>query len=160
MFIITAKLSLRRLALGSAAVLLLCCGLFAVSRRPDVQPTAAAQSICVKGLHSNSDRVEYLTSLGWEVQEEPISCQELVIPSEFDETYAQYVALQSEQGFDLSKYAGKRVKRYTYHITNHPTGEDNVQVNLLLYRGTVVGGEVLSPQPDGLLHGLARPGQN
>ena len=62
-----------------------------------------------------------------------------------------------KQGFDLEKYAGKRVKRYTYEVFNYPTGESGVQVNLLVCKNTVVGGEVLSPQLDGFLHGLAMP---
>ena len=57
----------------------------------------------------------------------------------------------------MKKYAGKRLKRYTYEITNYPTGESGVQVNLLIYKNTVVGGEVLSAQLDGFLHGLTPP---
>jgi len=57
----------------------------------------------------------------------------------------------------LTKCAGKRVKRYTYEITNYPTGESGVQANLLIYKNTVVGGEVLSAQLDGFLHGLTMP---
>ena len=57
----------------------------------------------------------------------------------------------------MQKYAGKRVKRYTYEILNYPTGEAEVQVNLLIRKNTVVGGEVLSPQLDGFLHGLSMP---
>ena len=74
-----------------------------------------------------------------------------------DASYDDYLALQSGQGFDLSKYAGKRVKRYTYEITNYPTGETGILANLLIYKNTVIGGEVLSPQLDGFLHGLAMP---
>ena len=49
-----------------------------------------------------------------------------------DDSYQEYLALQADQGFDLEKYAGKRVKRYTYEVLNYPTGESGVQVNLLL----------------------------
>ena len=86
-----------------------------------------------------------------------MTTQELVIPQEMDDSYAQYLALQQEQGFDLTRYKGKRAKRYTYEITNYPTGESGVQANLLIYKNTVIGGEVLSPQLDGFLHGLAMP---
>ena len=74
-----------------------------------------------------------------------------------DDSYDEYLALQSQQGFDLTQYAGKRVKRYTYEIANYPTGETGVQANLLIYKNTVIGGEVLSPQMDGFLHGLTMP---
>ena len=98
-----------------------------------------------------------LQSYGWEVSAEPLATEELLIPKEMDASYDDYLALQSGQGFDLSKYAGKRVKRYTYEITNYPTGETGILANLLIYKNTVIGGEVLSPQLDGFLHGLAMP---
>ena len=88
---------------------------------------------------------------------DPLAIQELLIPQEMDESYTEYLALQTSQGFDLNKYAGKRVKRYTYEVLNYPTGETGVQVNLLICKNTVVGGEVLSPRLDGFLHGLAMP---
>lgn len=90
----------------------------------------------------------YLQSYGWEVSAEPLATEELLIPKEMDASYDDYLALQSGQGFDLSKYAGKRVKRYTYEITNYPTGETGILANLLIYKNTVIGGEVLSPQLD------------
>ena len=99
----------------------------------------------------------YLQAWGWQVSGEPIVTQELLIPEELDESYQDYLALQSAQGFDLEKCAGKRVKRYTYEITNYPTGETGVQANLLIRKNTVVGGEIMSSQPGGFLHGLAMP---
>lgn len=158
MFIWTARLRRGKLALGAAAVLLLC-GAAAVvggflSGDVDAASTGPASP---KGVKTNEDRVAYLESYGWQVSPEPVSVEELLIPEEFDETYDQYLALQSGQGFDLTKYRGKRVKRYTYEITNYPSGETGVQANLLLYKTTVVGGEVLSPELDGFLHGLAMP---
>ena len=83
--------------------------------------------------------------------------EELIIPEEFDDTYTQYLALQSGQGFDLTQYSGKRVKRYTYEITNYPTGESGVQAGLLIYKNTVIGGDVLSSQLGGFIHGLEMP---
>ena len=111
----------------------------------------------VRGIRDNDDRVAYLNELGWTVSAEPIATEELLIPDHFDDTYSDYLALQEGQGFDLSRYCGKRVKRYTYEITNYPTGEAGVQVALLVYRSTVIGGEVLSPTTGGFLHGLAKP---
>ena len=49
------------------------------------------------------------------------------------------------------------MKRYTYEITNYPTGRTGILANLLIYKNTVIGGEVRSPQLDGFLHGLAMP---
>lgn len=160
MFIVTAKLRRGRLLAGAVAVACLIGAVVVVSgalsaRGVDAVSTAPSSP---KGMRTNEDRVAYLESWGWQVSEAPISVEELLIPQEFDETYDQYLKLQSDQGFDLSKYQGKRVKRYTYEISNYPTGETGVQVGVLIYKNTVVGGEVLSSQLDGFIHGLGMPG--
>lgn len=158
MLIVTAKIPRRKLAFGAAmAALACCCALVLNLTRFDSWEVSAPAGPDPTGVKSNEDRVDYLRAFGWEVNSEPLSTQELLIPEEMDESYDEYLALQSDQGFDLTKYAGKRVKRYTYEITNYPTGEQGVQANLLLYKNTVIGGEVLSPQLDGFLHGLSMP---
>lgn len=158
MFIITAKIPRRKLAAGVAAAALLCC--CAVAGTADLSPSRATAAAAVpdpKGVSSNEKRVAYLNALGWEVTGEPIATEELLIPEEMDDSYTEYLDLQAKQGFDLASYAGKRVKRYTYEVTNYPTGETGVQVNLLIHRSRVIGGEVLSPQMDGFVHGLTGP---
>ena len=158
MLIVTAKVPRRKLAFGVALAALLCCCALALNLSSGaVREVGGSAAPDPKGVKSNQDRVDYLATYGWEVVQEPLATQELIIPEEMDESYDEYLALQGEQGFDLAKYAGKRVKRYTYEVTNYPTGEQGVQANLLLYKNTVIGGEVLSPQLDGFLHGLAMP---
>lgn len=158
MLIITAKVPRRKLALGVVLAALVCCCALALNLGGlAAQEVAASAAPDAKGVKTNEDRVAYLAGYGWQVLEEPLATQELIIPQEMDESYDEYLALQTQQGFDLEKYAGKRVKRYTYEVTNYPTGETGVQANLLIYRNTVIGGEVLSPQLDGFLHGLAMP---
>ena len=159
MFIWTAKLRRGRLAAGAAALLLALCGaaVLAGGLSPGEVDAVSPAPASPKGIKTNEDRVAYLADFGWQVSPEPIATQEMLIPKEMDESYNEYLALQSGQGFDLEKYAGKRAKRYTYEITNYPTGEAGVQVNLLIYKNTIIAGEVLSPQLDGFLHGLAMP---
>lgn len=158
MLIVTAKLSRRRLALwGAAVAALLCCALLFGSGRGQpalgVEPAAAG----TKTVKTNDDRIQFLSTYGWQVAPEPTAVEELLIPKEFDDSYRDYLTLQAEQGFDLTRLAGKRLKRYTYQITNYPTGENDVRVNLLIHKNTVVGGEVLSSKLDGFLHGLSMP---
>ena len=160
MLIVTAKLSRRKLALWGAAVVgLLCVALLLSSNRG--QPALGVESAAVetKGIKTNEDRIQFLSTYGWQVAPDPVAVEELLIPKEFDDSYHDYLALQSEQGFDLTRLAGKRLKRYTYQITNYPTGERDVRVNLLVYKNAVVGGEVLSSKLDGFLHGLSMPSQ-
>lgn len=158
MFIFTAKVNRRKLAIGAVAAVALCGILVAAVTLLGGRGEAVSTSASPKGVKTNEDRVAYLESYGWTVQPDPIAVEELLIPESFDETYDQYLALQSGQGFDLTKYQGKRVKRYAYTITNYPTGETGVQAGLLVYKNTVIGGEVLSSQIDGFIHGLALPG--
>ena len=120
MFIFTAKVPRRKLALGVTLAALACCCLFALDLGPSPAQAAAASAPGVKGVRTNRDRVDFLRSFGWEVAEEPLATQEMVIPQEFDDSYAQYIDLQRQQGFDLERYAGKRAKRYSYEILNYP----------------------------------------
>ena len=157
-FILTARLPRRKLAISVAAAALLCCAGLVMNLDPPALPTVAASTAPdTTGISSNEDWVSFLSQYGWQVNQEPLVTEELTIPKEMDESYDEYLELQTAQGFDLTKYAGKRVKRYTYEITNYPSGETGVQANLLIYRDKVVGGEVLSPQMNGFVHGLSMP---
>lgn len=136
---------------------LLCCALLlgAGQSRPTLGVDPAA--VNPNGIKTEADRVRFLADYGWQVSPDAPVVEELLVPKEFDESYRDYLALQAEQGFDLTRLAGKRVKRYTYQVTNYPTGESDVRLNLLIHKNTVVGGEVLSSKLDGFLHGLTKP---
>lgn len=157
MFIFTAKLNRRRILAGAAAAVLVCAAVAGAVVLLGGRGAAVSTAASPKGVKTNEDRVAYLQSYGWTVVPEAVRVEELIIPEEFDDTYTQYLALQSGQGFDLTQYSGKRVKRYTYEITNYPTGEAGVQAGLLIYKNTVIGGDVLSSQLGGFIHGLEMP---
>lgn len=158
MFIFTARIHKRRLAAAAAAMILLCGTAFAVSRLDDGRSVDTSAAAAPSGkVKSNEDRIAYLERFGWQVSGEPLAVEELLVPEEFDESYAEYLQLQSDQGFDLTALCGKRVKRYTYAILNYPGGETGAQVSLLICKNRVVGGEVLSPADGGTLHGLEMP---
>ena len=155
MLIVTAKMPKRKLTLGVAAAALLCCCAIALNFGHALTREASAPAgPNPKGIKSNQDRIDYLSAYGWQVSDEPVATQELLIPEEMDDSYTEYLTLQNEQGFDLQKYAGKRVKRYTYDLLNYPGGV-KAQAHLLLYKNRVIAGEVLG---EGFLHGLATPG--
>lgn len=141
MFIVTARVPKRRLMAGAVAILC-CCLVIAtaliLTLGGEAVPTAAETS----GIRTNEDRIAYLNELGWHVLENPVLTEELVIPQTFDESYTDYLALQSGQGFDLTRYSGKRIKRYTYNVTNYPEGDVVVQAALLICRNKVIGGQI------------------
>ena len=110
------------------------------------------------GMETTEERTAYLASLGWEVDAASETGRDVVLPEELDGVLLQYNELQKQQGFDLTQYKGRRVKRYTYEVTNYPSGEQGVEAGLLIYKNTVIAGEVLSASLGGFIHGLAMPG--
>ena len=157
MLIFTARVRKGPIIAVAAAAALVCLALLAGSVFLPGREAAASAATGPAGVRSNEDRIAYLESYGWVVGDQPVSVEELVIPEELDDSYSQYLELQASQGFDLTEYQGKRVKRYTYQVANYPSGDGEVLANLLIHKNTVIGGEVLSAQPGGFIHGLARP---
>lgn len=141
MFIVTAKVPRRRLLAGAVTVLC-CCVVIATALILTLGGQAVPTSAEASGVRSNEDRIAYLNGLGWQVSANPVITEELLIPETFDESYDDYLALQSQQGFDLTQYCGKRVKRYTYDVTNYPDSEVGVQAALLVYKNKVIGGQL------------------
>ena len=111
MLIVTAKVPKRKLAFGVALAAMACCCALVLNLGTSAVREVASPSVPdPKGVKTNEDRVAYLADFGWQVSPEPIATQEMLIPKEMDESYNEYLALQSGQGFDLEKYAGKRAK--------------------------------------------------
>ena len=161
MFIFTAKLNRKKILLGAAAAvaLVLTAGVrlagdvAAISIwNTDADAAAgsgeeAEETVSTLAL-TNEERIAYLQACGWEVDANSCVMQEVIIPSDFDETYQSYAELQARQGFDLEKLKGKRVKQITYTVTNYP-GEGDVIAELLVYRGNIVAGDICSMKTDG-----------
>ncbi len=156
MIIVTARVPKRRLLAGGITAFC-CCAVVAAALLVTLGGRAVTASAEVKHIRTNDDRLAYLGGLGWQVYPQPIATEELLIPEEFDDSYAGYLKLQQDQGFDLSRYCGKRVKRYTYQLTNYPSQAEPVQIALLIYKDKVVGGQIQSASGS-FLHGLAMPG--
>lgn len=106
---------------------------------------------------TEQQRQEFMANLGWQVSPEPEEAAEVVIPKKFDDVYQSYNAIQKEQGMDLSRWRGKRCKRYSYEVLNHPSGLSNIRLNLLVCGGKIIGGDVCSLGLDGFLQGLCYP---
>lgn len=117
--------------------------------------TTSGETVRVK---SSNQRITYLEQWGWEVDPTALATQTLLIPTILDDSYVEYMSLQTEQGFpSLSNFCGQQVVQYTYQVSNYPTGEEGVQVNLLCYQHQVIAGEVFSHEEEGFIHGLKRP---
>ena len=106
------------------------------------------------GLDTTEKRVEYLASLGWEVDASSETVKEIVLPETLGGVLAEYNELQKQQGFDLSQYCGEVCESYTYVLTSYPSGETGVIAQLFIYKGRVIGGDIHSAALGGFMHGL------
>ncbi len=152
MVILTAKLSKPKLigiVCAAAAVLIFIIVLANRGSAADLQETAG------KKLETPESRVEFLTSAGYTVAQEPVRTQEVRIPEEFNEVYTQYNAIQQSQGFDLTKYQGKTIMQYVYQVENYP-GESSepVYATLLLYKNKLIGADLSRGGTEGFLRPL------
>ena len=155
MFVMTAKVDMKKIAiiLGAAAALII--GVILLfGGEQDTQPTAAPS------LATNEGRVKFLTDHGWDVVVSPVETSQVKVPAEDSDVFDRYNALQKSQGYDLSKYAGKKVMRYVYLIKNYPGATDPVYATLLVYKDQVIGGDVTDTSARGVIQGFRMPSSN
>ncbi|MBP3705014.1 MAG: DUF4830 domain-containing protein [Clostridia bacterium] len=104
---------------------------------------------------TNEERLAFLSSFGWTLEEEPADVREVVIPAEFSDVYTAYNAMQIAQGFDLQPYAGEKCTQYRYIITNYPDCTETVIATLLVCEDRIIGGDIAVETADGFMHGFA-----
>ncbi len=155
LFIVSFKATKKKLIVLSlilvavaAAVVLLC-----MAGKGEATQTASGYSLMAE---TSADRAHFLAQYGWEVAAEPVEICEVIIPEEFNDVYQNYNAIQKQQEMDLSRYKGKRVKKWTYQIMNYPDKPEGVFANLLVADGRVIGGDISSTELGGFMHGFDR----
>lgn len=107
-------------------------------------------------IKNTEDLSALLRSMGWECDPAQLTEQETALPQQFDDTFIAYNAIQLQQGFDLTKYAGKLVTVYTVPLTNYPNTSDAVLATVIVYKGKVIGGDIHAAAMDGFMHGLTK----
>lgn len=106
------------------------------------------------GVTTQAARLACLAHYGWQADPGGESVKTVHIPDPLDATFRAYNHIQTPCGFDLERHVGKNVQCYSYPINNPPDGvSEPVYVNLLIYEGTVIGGDYMSPA----LNGFMRP---
>lgn len=151
MMILTAKVDFKKIMvilLSLAAVLLALILIFG-GKSQDTAATGATGS--------NDSRVKFLEGFGWQVTPTPHETTQVRIPEESGEMFRRYNALQKGQGYDLSKYSGKKVMRYVYEITNYPGATEPVYATVLVYKDKVIGGDVTDTAAKGKIRGFQMP---
>ncbi|MDP4153651.1 MAG: DUF4830 domain-containing protein [Bacillota bacterium] len=123
-------------------------------------PGAKSQDVVSKGINfknikTNEDRIAFLRQYGWEVNEQPVSVQEVTIPQTFDDVYTRYNKIQQKNGLDLTKYKGCRAKRWTYAVKNYPIDVGTqVYADILVCNDRVIGGDIATWNLNGFMHGF------
>ena len=152
MMVMTAKVNPKKvmLALAAVAALVLALILLLGGGQEPTQTSAPAAS-------SNDQRVKFLTDFGWDVTTSPTESSQVKIPGKTSEVFERYNALQKSQGYDLSKFAGKKVMRYVYKINNYPGATEPVYATLLVYKNQIIGGDVTDTAAKGKIRGFRMP---
>lgn len=150
MFIITAKCSKRRVVkiLLIFALLLSLFLALRACRHSSPPPVIAA---------GTKERIAYLASLGWEVNDQPIETLSVTLGETLEEPYLSYNDLQRSQGFDLTRYCGQTLSRYTYVVTNYPDASLPCQADLYVCDGVLAAGDIVCTGENGFMAGLAFP---
>lgn len=158
MMIVSAKVSKRKILTGVVVAALVILLLVVLLRKASSPGSAAAEEpVQTTEAGTNEARVAFLNSFGWEVRETPVETQEVRVPEEFNDVFTRYNQLQQSQGFDLTEYAGKTVKRYVYAVTNYPDGSPDYYATLLVYKNKIIGGDVTCTSQGGVMQGFAMP---
>ena len=107
-------------------------------------------------IKTEDDRVAFIEQFGFRVKGASKDTKSFVMPENFDRVVYGYNEIQKSQGLDLSKYARKKVTRYTYEIENYENYDGIVHVNLLMYRNRVIGCDISSADPNGFVEALIK----
>ena len=154
MFVVSVRSNKIKVALILVLAILLCFVAIYFAMNRDISlstKTVLADGGISLRASNDKERTAFFSQFGWQIDEEPVEVKEITIPSEFDDEYEKYNAVQRKQNFDLKDYKGQRVKRWTYNIRNYPGSEDTegyVQGNIIVYNGAVIGGDISSLKSD------------
>ena len=150
MMVMTAKVSLKKIAVVLAAVVGVILAILLLFGGNSSTPTSAP------AVSNNDSRVQFLQNMGWEVSTSPTESGQVKIPKEQSQVYERYNALQKSQGYDLSQYAGKTVMRYVYKINNFPGATEPVYATVLVYKNQIIGGDITDTGAKGVVQGFKK----
>lgn len=155
MVVMTAKVNLKRILMlvGLAAAVLLVLIYLLGGSQETLGPAP-------EKVPDNDSRVAFLKSFGWEVTNSPKESGQVLIPQETNPVFERYNALQKCQGYDLSKFAGKKVMRYVYTVENYPGAAEPVYATLLVFKNKVIGGDITDTAPGGKVRSFEMPKAN
>lgn len=159
MFVYSVKTSKSKLAVLLIALIATAAAVLFVAFGEKAPVVTDENTVSYKAENAEQ-RIAFISQFGWKFSADPVEVSEVIIPQEFDDIYMNYNEINKAQGLDLEPYKGMRAKRWTYDILNYPAYEGRsgvVQLNLLVYNGVVIGGDVCSLEQNGFIHGFEFP---
>ena len=82
-----------------------------------------------------AERIEYINSLGYSVDESSEIIAEMQVPNVFNEAFQDFNSQMKTKGFNLEKVKGKKIKRYMYKA-------NGANISLFVYDDFLVGYDV------------------
>lgn len=158
MFVYSVKTSKSKIIALVIAVIAIIAAVVVVAGKSE-KPAATDSQINIKAENAQQ-RAAFLSQFGWEFMPDPVEVTEVIVPSDFSKGYTEYAEMNKAAGFDLEPYKGLRAKRWTYEILNYPGYENKtgyIRANILVYEGTVIGGDICSLEQGGFIHSFERP---
>ncbi len=147
MFVFSLKAD-RKYMIGAAIALVLAVVAIVLAIvLPSGDTPTAAQEIDWE-VTTTEERVRLVHELGYALDAASECVEEVRVPDDPDATLIAYDALQEKMGLSLLEYSGKRVKRYTYTVSNTVDGK-TAWVHLYVYRDRVVAGDITTAGPNG-----------
>ena len=83
---------------------------------------------------------QYLKNLKYDIQY--LDESEIIIPKNFNQILKEYNKLQKEQGFDLSKYQGKKCTKKRFSISSPKNKSQKYIANMIVYEEKLIGGDI------------------
>ncbi len=149
MFVYSVRASTVKFFAFIALTLALLVGAVMFGGTETVLASGNAAEVDFGGVKSNEDRVAFIKSFGIEIDENGES-ESFTMPDNFDRVILGYNEIQKKQGLDLSKYAKKKVTRYTYRVTNLDYNGE-AYASLFVYRGRIIACDISSADPEGFV---------
>ena len=156
MFIFSVRASSVKFVAALILALAVTVGILALGGREAVFASAKTEDgISFAEVQSKEERIAFLRAFGIEVNPESEAADDFTMPEDFDRVLLGYNEIQKRQGLDLSKYAKKKVSRYSYEVLNCTESDQPVIANMLVWKGRVIACDYSSASPDGFVRPLS-----
>lgn len=155
MFILSMKMSRKKLiGIMFAIVVVVAGSIFLIGNSIATETDETVGDAVSLSAKDTEEIITFLQHYGWSVETNPNEIVEVAVPTEFNDVYTQYNAIQKKQGFDLEQFKGMRVKRYGFVVKNYPDKPDNMRANVLVSNQKIIGGDICSIELEGYIHGF------